>query len=136
MADGNVELVRSILAAWERGDWGAVDWADPAIEYVMVDEPGSRPHTGVSAMRETWRTFLSAWEGYRLEADEYRALDDGRVLVLLRAFGRGKSSGLDLAEATRGRRGANVFDIRGGKVTRLATYFDERRALADLGLAE
>jgi hypothetical protein len=29
-----------------------------------------------------------------------------------------------------------VFRIRGGKVTKLAFYFDRERALADLGLKE
>jgi ketosteroid isomerase-like protein len=132
----NVELVRSIYARWERGDWSSIDWADPEIEYAMVDEPGAQSTTGANAMAATWRTFLSAWEGYRIEAKEYRVLDDERVLVLVRAFGRGRASGLDLGEATQGTRGANVFHVREGKVTRLLAYVDSRRALADLGLEE
>ena len=131
----NVRLVHSIFAEWERGNFRSVDWAHPQIEYAIVDEPGSRVGWGVTAMTRTWREFLGAWDDYRVEAHEYHELDEERVLVALRAQGRGKASGLDIG-ATRGGRGsANVFHVRGGKVTRLFTYFDRGSALADLGLA-
>ncbi|HUH80978.1 MAG TPA: hypothetical protein VLZ06_06590, partial [Solirubrobacteraceae bacterium] len=61
-------------------------------------------------------------------------LDDGRVLVFVKAYGRGKTSGVELSESTRGRGGANLFQIHDGKVVRLDAYFDRDRALADLGL--
>jgi hypothetical protein len=38
------------------------------------------------------RDWLSAWEGYRFEADAYRELDDERILVLGHQGGRGKTS--------------------------------------------
>jgi ketosteroid isomerase-like protein len=84
-------------------------------------------------MKEGSRSWLRAWEGLRGEAEEYRELDEGRVLVLIRFSGRGKATGLDLEEVRA--RGASVYHLRDGKVTRIVSYFDRDRALADLGLA-
>ncbi len=127
--------MRAIYADWERGDWFDAKWAHPEITLVIADQPGARPAHGIAAMAAAWRDFLSIWQDYRIEAREYRQLDDGRVLVLLQAFGRSRAAGLDLKDITEGRRGANLFEIRDGKVGRLDAYFDERSALADLGLS-
>jgi ketosteroid isomerase-like protein len=128
----NLDLVRSIYAAWERGDFSKTEWADPAIEYVAPDGPSPGRWEGLAGMAKGWRDFMDAWEDVRAEAEEYRELDGERVLVLIRQHGRGKLSGLDLGQMWS--KGANLFHVRGGKVTRLVQYYDRERALADLGL--
>ena len=130
----NLDLVRSIYAGWERGDFSSVEWAQPGIEFVMGDGPDPGTFMGVAAMAAFWRKFLRAWKRYSVEADEYRELDDERVLVLLHAVGRGHDSGLALWQG--GETSANIFQISEGKVTRLVIYFDCDRAFADLGLEE
>jgi len=77
---------------------------------------------------------MTVWENYRSEADEYRELDEERVLVLMRHGGRGKTSGVAVEQLDQ--RGANLFDLRDGKVVRLTLYWHRDRALADLGLAK
>jgi ketosteroid isomerase-like protein len=130
----NVDLVRSIYAAWERGDFSSAEWAHPEIEYVISDfGPASGTWTGLAGMAEGFRGILGAWDEYRAEADEYRELDSERVLVLVHMSGRGKTSGLDLGRLRA--KGANVFHVRGGKVTKLVLYFDREQALAELGLS-
>jgi hypothetical protein len=107
----NVALVRAIHADWERGDFTHSDWAHPEIEFVFADGPSPGSWKGLAAMRATMREYLSTWQNARLEAEEYRELDDERVLVLGSEYGRGKTSGLDTSDV--GATGANVFYVRG-----------------------
>jgi ketosteroid isomerase-like protein len=129
-AAANLSSVRSISAAWERGDYSSVDWAHPEIEFVIADGPEPGSWTGLAGLAPSLLDFQSAWEEYHSEAEEFRELEDGRVLVLTNARGRGRASGAEMAE-----RRANLFHLRDGKVTRLAVYWDRRRALSDAGLA-
>jgi ketosteroid isomerase-like protein len=127
----NLDLVRSILADWERGDFSRGDWADPDIGFVVAGGPS--PGSWRGAQRAGgFRDLMGAWEDYRIVVDEYHELDDHRVLVLTRRSGRGKASGLELERL--GTKGAAIFHVRDGKVTRHVMYWDRDRALADLGL--
>jgi len=130
----NLELVRSIYADWERGDFTSAEWAHPEIEYVIADGPAPGRWTGLVGMAGGVRDWLSAWEEFRIEADEYRELDGERILVLSHRSGRGKSSGLKVGQLEA--KSANLFHLGDGKVTRFVVYFDRDRALADLGLKE
>jgi ketosteroid isomerase-like protein len=130
----NLDLVRSIYADWERGDFSRADWADPEIEYVWVDGPTPGSWSGLTGMAEGARGISNVWEDYRVEAHEYRELDAERVLVFTRMSGRGKVSGLELEQMRT--EGATVFHVRDGVVTRHVYYWDRARALADLGLEE
>ena len=67
-------------------------------------------------------------------ADEYREVDDERVLVSFRCSGRGKTSGLDLAQMHPLM--AGVFHLREGMVTRFVGYIDYAEALEAVGLRE
>ena len=81
-------------------------------------------------MRQGWRQWLSAWDNYNAEADEYRELEGERVLVFGRMRGRGKLSGVCVETEF-----ANLLHLRDRKVVRLWLSNGEH-ALADLGLAE
>jgi len=130
----NLNLVRSIFAAGERGDYAPSEWAHPEIEFVVAEGPSPGSRTGLTGMQASLRDWRDTWEEFRIEVDEYRELDDERVLVLVRRSGRGKASGLELAQMQTG--GANLFYVRDGKVVRIVGYHDRDRALADLGLEE
>ncbi len=76
---------------------------------------------------------LGAWEELRVKAEEYREVDDERILVLVHWAGRGRASGVALEQISN--KPASLFHVRNGKVTRLVLYWNGERALADLGLA-
>jgi ketosteroid isomerase-like protein len=134
MSRENVELVRSIYAAWERGDFSSADWAHPEIEFVSADGPAPGVVSGKAGIAKDFREWLSTWEEFRLEAVEYRALDTERVLALDCFSGRGKTSGLDLGRIQA--EGAWLFHVRDGRVTRMVRYFGRDDALQAVGLRE
>jgi ketosteroid isomerase-like protein len=127
----NLDLVRSIYADWERGDFSRADWADPEIEMVRPESLDGDLLKGRTSAEGGWREWLTTWEDFRAEADDFRVLDQERVLVFGRMSGHGRASGALGETAT-----VNLFHIRDGKVTRLVLYASRERALADLGLGD
>jgi ketosteroid isomerase-like protein len=129
-----LDLVLSINSAWERGDYGSVEWADPEIEFVIADGPEPGSWTGLAGMAQGMRTVLDVWEDFRGQGEQYRELDGERILVFVHNRGRGKTSGMEIGKLPT--KAANLFHLRYGKVTRLVVYWDRDRALSDLGLEE
>jgi ketosteroid isomerase-like protein len=130
----NLDLVKSIYAGWEKGDFTSAAWADPEIEFVMHGGLNPGTWTGIEEMAEMWAAMLRAWENLRAVPEEIHELEGDRVLVFLRNEGRGKGSGIDIHGISA--KSANLFTVRGGKVTRLVLYWDRDRAIADLGLTD
>jgi ketosteroid isomerase-like protein len=134
MSQENVEIVRRVYAAWERGDYSSSEWQHPEVEFVVADGPTPASGTGAAEISEVWGGFLSAWEGFHHRADEYQELDSERVLVLSRFGGRGKTSRLEIEQMAT--KAAVLFHVSGREVTRIVLYFDRERAFADFGLSE
>ena len=93
--------------------------------------PDAGTAKGKAEMARRWRSWLSAWQDWRVEGADYAELDHERVLVPLHFRARGKTSGLELGGTMRVE-GASLFYMRGGRVSRLVQYMDRDRA--DLGL--
>jgi ketosteroid isomerase-like protein len=129
MSQANLNLVRSIYTDWERGDFSRAGWAHPEIEYVVPDGPEPGTWTGIGAMGDAFHDQLRAWKDFRVEATEFRALDDERVLALVRFRATGKASAADADQE-----GAELFHVRNCRVARLVAYWQRDRALSDLGL--
>jgi len=71
----NIDLVRSIFADWERGDFSSAAWADPEIEYTTV-ELGPFPREsrkGLVGMAEGARAGIEVVADVHIQADECTA---------------------------------------------------------------
>jgi ketosteroid isomerase-like protein len=131
MASANLDIVRSILQEWERGDFSSAEWAHPEIEYLSADPVLLLDGVGLGEMAKAWRNWLGAWEDFHVDGDKYRQLDGERVFVFVRYSGRGNPGGLQVEPID----AACLFHLHDGKVVKLVLYWDRDRALADLGLA-
>jgi ketosteroid isomerase-like protein len=133
MSSANVELVRSILADWERGDYSSAEWADPEIEFDRRDGPDPRVRRGLAAMAQTVGDWLRAWIDVRFTVEKLYRVGEERVLALTWLSGRGRTSGVDLARMQA--EVAWLFEVHDQRITRLVYYADHGRALADVGLS-
>ena len=128
----NIEALRLVYEAWGRGDynvgpevygprmtWG---WSD---EFPEIHGTYSDP----AVANDRLRRWLSPWEDWRVEAEEYLPLGD-RVLVLTRYRGRGRGSGVEVKDA-----GAHLWVMRDGKAESLMVFNDRDKAFAAAGLA-
>jgi hypothetical protein len=129
----NLDLVRSIYADWERGDFSSVVWANPNIAFVTTDRvSGAATHRhGLAQMAQETREMFTTLEAMWIAATEYRDLDPQHVFVLDRMSAIGKKSGIAIAIDS-----ARLFQIFNGKVTKIVHYATHDSAMADLGLEE
>jgi ketosteroid isomerase-like protein len=126
MPSGNVEIVRSIYAAWNDGFAGLLD---PAIEWVNPPEAvEGGTHHGIEAFEAAAGSVNAAFEGSHVVFEEFIEAGE-RVVVLGTLRGRGRGSGVEV-ERPQG----YVWTIRDGRAVRFEWYPDQGKALEAAGL--
>ena len=136
MSQENVEIVRSLFEASNRGDIRA--GANLMDEGVVFDGRGmdlenedfDRVYFGPGGVRAFWMAWLPAWTDMQVEVRWIRAVGD-RVIVWLHQQQVGRVSGLPVEFDV-----AWDFLFRDGKIVRMAFFRDERKALEAVGLSE
>jgi ketosteroid isomerase-like protein len=135
MSQENVELVRGIIDAHERGDAEAVfSKYDPEIEWHLSTvfasasefDPVYYGHDGV---RSFWRTWFSAWEKASFEYEEFIDAGDSVVSILSQRV-RGRTSAIELEWKSY----AQVWTVEGGKIVRVEFFPTRSEALEAVGL--
>ena len=132
MSQENVEVVRAAFRAFEAKDSEAwVNCFHPNAEFLLprnVLEGGSyRGHEGVRrALADSYET----WEGFRIEIQDMREVDD-RVVVLGRTINVGKGDAPTVEYQS-----AYLAKLRDGKIAYWRPYQSHLEALEAVGLSE
>ena len=131
MPESNVEIVKAGLDAWNRRDIDAV------IEILHQDAEllpmravfEGTVYRGAGGFRTFLKDMGEEWDDFRLEPDEFREIDESRVLVLGRLQGLRKASGMEFEAPA-----AWVCDLREGKVAKVQFFAHEEAVRDALGL--
>jgi ketosteroid isomerase-like protein len=133
MSQENVDALKRALNAFNRADVPAfLDALDPAVElewgtgYLPWGDT-YRGHAGV----KDWLKGFGAWRGFRFELEEIVVDQDPYVVAVLRMEAEGRSSGVPVELP-----GPGLFEIRDGKIVRMAAYEHVEQALEAAGLRE
>jgi ketosteroid isomerase-like protein len=126
MSQADVETICAGLDALNRRDVAAMlETLDPDCELVplraVLEGTVYRGHDG---LRQWLQDMKEDWDELRIDYDELRTLDGGRVLVLAKFHARGRSSGVWLDQPA-----AWICELTGGKVTRIRFFADADSAL-------
>ena len=134
MSQENVEIVRLILTAWERGNFGApAEVFDPEVTFEtwMPDTAENVVARGFAELEAFTRDWLAQWRGYRIVEDEFQAVGPDKVFVAVRQLARGRHSGVEVESP-----GFSVWTLRDGKVVKLSLHYDRDNALEAATLSE
>ena len=105
------------------------DSTQPSRYAVLGKSWARSPITAIRVLRYAER-WLEAWDEYRVIPEEF--LDAGdQVVVIYRAVGRGKGSGVAVE-----RRNAHLWTFRDGRAVRLEIFATPEEALEAAGLSE
>jgi ketosteroid isomerase-like protein len=135
MSQETVEIVRSCIDRWNRGDF---DWwmrrRHPDAEFHSSITRQAEGDEGVWRGTEEVRCFVAelqgSWEQLSFEVPETRDVGDSLV-ALGTAKIRGRASGVALESPI-----AYVFEFDGGLVRKTTAYLDHAEALKAVGLEE
>jgi ketosteroid isomerase-like protein len=143
MSEENVELMRTLipppetdLASLFRDDelFGQMvaaleQFIDPDAESVAIWRGGAT-YRGVDGFRRLWLDWLEPWATYFTQAEELIDAGD-RVVVLVRDRGRRHDLNAEVELIS-----GSVWEIREGKIVRVAFCGDRDEALAVAGVSK
>ena len=124
----NLDLVRSIFAAWERGNFAsAIEPLAADIRFSAAQPEGQAMASGRVEMARFMRDFLASWDRYWIKLHDLQELAPGRFLAAATQYGRGKDSGAETSMPA-----FIAIAFRGGEIAQLEFFYDHASAVAAL----
>jgi ketosteroid isomerase-like protein len=128
-----MDVVRQVLAEWQRGNWEAggelladdavVSWQEPPYDLVECRGPAE--------VSRRLASFLEQWRAFWIEPSEISRLDADSVLVVAKQVNIGKASGARIERTT-----FIVWTFDGDRVTQIRWNWDRSKALEAAGLEQ
>jgi ketosteroid isomerase-like protein len=131
MSQENVEIVREMNEAFNRGDESWVAFFDPEAQFHTPPEfPDDSVYTGHEGIRRGAAVWIESFTEYRWDLD---TLFDERdcVVGLFHHRGRLKDSGAWIERPV-----GTLYYLRDGRIVRVLSYFSWAEALKAVGLEE
>jgi ketosteroid isomerase-like protein len=132
MSQENVEVIRRLLDAFERGGLDAtLSFYDPDVTWVVAeDEPEAATLRGYDGLRALLAQWLQAFDELHIDPKEF--IDAGEAVVMPYQFrARERSSGSEISAPE-----TWVFWLRDGMIIEVREYRHKAEALAAVGVEE
>ena len=133
MSQETVEIIKAVIAAFNRGDWdAALSYAAPNCRYDTTRELNEwrGVYETPERVRRALEGFYGMWESWRIEIDEMVEVGEDTVVTRETEYLRGRED----IEVTA--RNNYVFTFRDGALTELTSYPEWKEALEAAGLRE
>jgi ketosteroid isomerase-like protein len=130
MTRENVDTVRAMWDAF-LGDHpvSGLAFCDAEIEWDGTNLPDGKVARGHEAVIEHAMHWAEMWDDWKLEPEQFVAVGEDRVVMVLRETGR-SDSGLHMDE-----RHAEIYALRDGKIVYRKGFSDPREAFEAVGLS-
>jgi ketosteroid isomerase-like protein len=125
----NVEILKRLVEAFYARDTQAavaILDRDMTFESALVE---AKTYRGIGEFAQYRRDVDEAWGEWRSEDDRFLPVDHARVLHLYRIVGRGRGSGVPVAQDI-----AILWTLHGGRVVHGKVYLDQTEARRAAGL--
>ena len=132
MPSENAEILRRAFECWNEDDWECLAACyDPDVVVVApLGWPEARDSHGWEETRVQFERLKDSWAMERIETDEIRELEDGRLFARFRWIVSGRASGVPAETPA-----SVLVTLRDARIARAQFFFNQKEALEAAGLS-